>query len=162
MSSITLTKKQESILSKGLTFSLTSGEPDMSQLRWNLDKFHLGLKRHVFFNRDAPVSGDSGALRRSQSSTQLNLSQSQIPSSSVSSSTSMTELTPSHTLNVFENIGPFEHQEWRNPLGFVPKQNPRSLETFINMNETELSKVIFGKNEPENITGKNARPEGQE
>ena len=124
----------------------------MSQLRWDSDKFHLGLKRHVFFNRDAPLSGDSGALRQSQSSSRLNLGNTNIPSSDVASSSSLTQLPSSDTLNVFENIGPFEHHEFKNPSDFEPKQNPRSLETFIDMNEMELSKVIFGKNRPENIT----------
>ncbi len=54
--------------------------------------------------------------------------------------------------DMFKNIGPFEHREFMKPSDFEPKQNPHSLETFIDMNEIQLSEVIFWKNKPENIT----------
>ena len=48
LSYLVLTEDQISILSKGLTFCPTPGDPDMGELSSDLDKFHLRLKRRLF------------------------------------------------------------------------------------------------------------------
>ena len=60
--------------------------------------------------------------------------------------------SPLPQINPFGNIGPFEQKEFKNPSTFEPKLNPRSLETFIDVNKRDLSKIIFEKNKLENIT----------
>ena len=39
------------LLSKGLNFCPTPGEPDRYQLRKDLDKFHVSLRRKIFFDK---------------------------------------------------------------------------------------------------------------
>lgn len=49
LSSLKLSVAQSSLLSKGLSFCPTPGEPDMGVLKEDLDRFHMGLRRKVFF-----------------------------------------------------------------------------------------------------------------
>jgi len=50
LSSHVLTPAQLLLLSKGLNFCPTPGEPDLGQLRENLDSFHTSLRRQSFFS----------------------------------------------------------------------------------------------------------------
>ncbi len=147
LSDVVLTDDQISILSKGLTFCPSPGEPDMGELRGDLDKFQLSLKRHVFFNRE------TAPLRASKSASQLSRSsQSSCTGTTQNNSLTLDKNLPLPLINPFGNIGPFEHREFKKPSNFEPKQNPHSLETFIDVNEWDLSKTIFEKNKPENVT----------
>ncbi len=123
----------------------------MSELRQDLDKFHLRLKRHVYLNRDPVVTDVGTKVGRSQSF--CNVSQSQGSTLGPRTSESLTQVSDLHNIDadMFKNLGPFEHREFTKPSDFEPKQNPQSLETFIDMNEIQLSKVISRKNKPQNI-----------
>ena len=66
LSSLTLTQDMHSLLSKGLNFCPTPGEPDTNVLRHDLDKFHVSLKRTLFFEKfpiinpmDTSITNDS-------------------------------------------------------------------------------------------------------
>ena len=48
LSSIPLTSDQRSVLSKGLSFCPTPGEPDKGTLREDMDRFHRDLRREAF------------------------------------------------------------------------------------------------------------------
>ncbi|XP_064633637.1 uncharacterized protein LOC135491594 [Lineus longissimus] len=56
LSDVTLTPSQTSLLSKGLNFCPTPGEPDFGELFKDLDKFHVSLRRRAFFHSDDPDS----------------------------------------------------------------------------------------------------------
>ncbi|XP_064621108.1 uncharacterized protein LOC135483965 [Lineus longissimus] len=45
---------QETLLSKGLNFCPTPGEPDFGELFKDLDKFHVSLRRRAFFHENNP------------------------------------------------------------------------------------------------------------
>ena len=51
LSSFQLTPAMTSLLSKGLNFCPTPGEPNVHDIRRDLDKFHVSLKRNHFFSR---------------------------------------------------------------------------------------------------------------
>ena len=46
-----LTESQKEILNKGLKFCPTPGEPQMGDLRKDLDKYHRSLRTHCFFSK---------------------------------------------------------------------------------------------------------------
>jgi hypothetical protein len=52
LSSIQLTEPMINLLSKGLNFCPTPGEPDVYQLRQDMDRFHLSLKRKLFLKEN--------------------------------------------------------------------------------------------------------------
>ena len=91
LSDIDLTEAQLSILSKGLTFCPTPGELEMSELRQDLDKFHLRLKHHVYFNRDPVVPDNNAKVELSQSF--CNVSQSQDSTLGPKASESLTQMS---------------------------------------------------------------------
>jgi hypothetical protein len=101
-----------SLLSKGLNFCPTPGEPDISTLKQDLDTFHTSLRRAMFFNR------------RVDSNTSLDLS------------------TMSNQLNntIPDDDGPFDHQKFRNPSKWAPK-GPIQLESMIVFNNNALSTI---------------------
>ena len=49
LSSLNLSQPQLSLLSRGLSFCPTPGEPDLGVLKEDLDRFHMGLRRKAFF-----------------------------------------------------------------------------------------------------------------
>ena len=51
ISDITLSETELSLLSQGLNFCPTPGEPDFSEVKQDLDKFHTSLRRKDFFIR---------------------------------------------------------------------------------------------------------------
>ena len=110
LSSFQLTPAMISLLSKGLNFCPTPGEPDRYMLRKDLDKFHVNLRRKLFFSRSfdstlplATTLDDS--LLDPQSSNQ---------------------------------VDPFEHFKFKNPSSWCPK-GPPPLETMITVNEHLLN-----------------------
>ena len=87
------------------------------------------------------------SAKEGQSQSFCNVSQSQGATLGPRTSESLTQMLDLHNINadMSNNLGPFEHREFMKPSDFEPKQNPRSLETFIDMNEIHLSTVILGK-----------------
>ena len=53
LSSFQLTPAMISLLSKGLNFCPTPGEPDRYLLRKDLDKFHVSLRGSLFFDKES-------------------------------------------------------------------------------------------------------------
>lgn len=113
LSSLKLSVAQSSLLSKGLSFCPTPGEPDMGVLKEDLDRFHMGLRRKVFFATKRTVN---------------------VEKTDSSSSSSEDELFSQDDENP-----PFKQTEFKlkstwNPLG------PKVLEDFIFLNEECLRK----------------------
>ena len=52
LSSKPLTDTQNSLLSKGLNFCPTPGEPNTGEIRKDFDKFHCSLRRKFFFSKE--------------------------------------------------------------------------------------------------------------
>ena len=111
LSSFQLSTAMISLLSKGLNFCPTPGEPDRSMLRRDLDNFHVKLRRKLFFSRstDSTLTLD----------TTLNDSTPQDPQSAGYS-------------------GPFGHYKFKNPSSWCPK-GPPSLESMVSVNEHFLN-----------------------
>jgi len=110
LSSFQLTPAMISLLAKGLNFCPTPGEPDRYMLRRDLDKFHVTLRRKLFFSRsfDSTLPLDTildDSLLDPQSSNQ---------------------------------VGPFEHFKFKNLSTWCPK-GPPPLETLITVNEHLLN-----------------------
>jgi hypothetical protein len=113
LSNYQLTPHMISLLSKGLNFCPTPGQPEKFQLRQDLDKFHVSLRRKLFFEKRFD-------------STQSDTLQSQttdVPSTS-------------------EEQGPFDHFQFRNRSNWNP-QGAFQLEAFIALNETRLNEYKF-------------------
>jgi len=109
LSSFQLTDAMTSLLSKGLNFCPTPGEPDVHSLRQDLDKFHVSLRRTQFFSKQV---GSTSFL-------------------------DLSNLSPLETTLGSEE-GPFDHYRFHNPSSWCPKA-PIQLESMIMFNETHLS-----------------------
>ena len=108
-SSFQLTPAMTSLLSKGLNFCPTPGEPNVLDLRGDLDKFHVSLRRNQFFSKQV------------------------VSSTLLAPNTTSSLDTP---LDIEE--GPFDHRQFRNPSTWCPK-GPINLESMIIFNEYQLN-----------------------
>ena len=116
LSSVPLSEEQRSVLSKGLSFCPTPGEPDKGVLREDLDRFHRDLRRKAF---SATTQSKSKVINRDSDSDS---------SESELSGESFETLQP-----------PFKHYKFKpksnwNPVG------PKVVEEFIFLNQEELRK----------------------
>ncbi len=133
-----VTGPELSVLRKGLTFCPTPGEPDMGELRRDLDRFHRNLKLKSHFsksqNKDERWSkqlsktGLMGAgtvsLRGSSSSGQISLS----------------------------NFGPFSHPDFTPPSNFILENIPYTIEAFVAVNELQSARTETRSPTRQNIT----------
>jgi len=110
LSSFPLTKPMVSILSKGLNFCPTPGEPNAFELRQDLDKFHVSLRRKQFFSKKIDLDDSTSSI--------LNFSCS--------------------FNSLCRDDGPFNHQKFRNPSKWNPP-GPVNLEAMIVSNEHHLN-----------------------
>jgi len=108
ISDVPLTPAQQSLLSKGLNFCSTPGEPNFGEIRNDLDNFHAKIRRKVYF------ATDKEALSRSHPGT----------------STQGSEVET-------ETDDPFDHKDFKNKTKWSPP-GPRALEAFILSNELGL------------------------
>jgi hypothetical protein len=95
LSSTQLTPNMISLLTKGMNFCPTPGEPDVHLLRQDLDKFHISLRRNQFFSRrvdNTTLDSDDSVILDS---------------------------TPD------EYYGPFDQQQFKNPSKWNPKGPPQ-------------------------------------
>jgi len=113
LSSFHLTEPMLSLLSKGLNFCPTPGEPDAYELRKDLDKFHVNLRRKQFFSKKDDL--DDSII------------------STLDTSISYTSL--------YRADGPFNHQKFSNPSKWNPI-GPVNLEAMIISNEHDLNGYI--------------------
>ena len=113
LSSANLTAPMLSLLSKGLNFCPTPGEPDPYELRQYLDKFHAGLRRKQFFSKKSDLDN--------QSSVEFN--------------------TSSSFTSLYRTDGPFDHPKFKNPSKWNPL-GPPNLESMIIFNEHHLNEYI--------------------
>jgi hypothetical protein len=98
-----------SLLAKGLNFCPAPGEPDVSNLKKDLDKFHVSLRRKLYFSKRAD---------------QTDLDYSTNPSDPGTNSQFIDE--------------PFDHSKFRNPSSWCPPA-PIQLESMIMFNEIHLN-----------------------
>ena len=122
LSSFQLTPAMLSLLSKGLNFCPTPGEPDVHSLREDLDKFHVNLRRTQFFSKQVDPN--------------TTLDQS---SMSLLDTTLETE------------VGAFDHYRFRNPSKWCPKA-PIYLESMIMFNENHLNEYTPRAPGSQNLT----------
>jgi hypothetical protein len=108
LSSISLTPAMITLLSKGMNFCPTPGEPDVHLLKQDLDKFHISLRRNYIFSK------------RVDSTTTLDIDTTSILNSSSD-----------------DDSGPFDQPKFRNPSKWNPK-GPPYLEAMILLNEAKL------------------------
>ena len=121
LSSFQLTTPMIELLSKGLNFCPTPGEPERFQLRQDLDKFHVSLRRKLMFKSfaDAALLGNNTLT---------------LPDENFSS----------------EESSPFDHYKFKNASNWNPPA-PFQLETFITLNESRLNEYKFPSNSPSNL-----------
>jgi hypothetical protein len=112
-----------SLLSKGLNFCPTPGEPDIHNLKQDLDTFHTSLRRNLFFNRrvDSNTSLDQSIMSQLQETTFL------------------------------DEGGPFDHHQFKNPSKWSPK-GPIQLEAMITINTNQLSHITPRAPGQQNLT----------
>ena len=110
LSSLQLTPAMLSLLSKGLNFCPTPGEPDVHLLRRDLDKFHVSLRRKLFFSKKVGTTDqlDSSTIHF-------------IPD------------TPQEDQGT-----PFGNTQFKNPSSWCPP-GPPNLEAMIAFNEAHLN-----------------------
>ena len=122
LSSFQLTTPMIDLLSKGLNFCPTPGQPEKFQLRQDLDKFHVSLRRKLVFNKyvDSAQQG---------------------PQSSV--------IIPDED-SLSEETGPFDHFKFKNPSTWNPTA-PFQLEAFITFNESKLNELTFPSDSTPNL-----------
>jgi peptide-methionine (R)-S-oxide reductase len=124
LSSYQLTPSMIDLLSKGLNFCPTPGAPERFQLRQDLDKFHVSLRRKLFFEKRSD-------------STLLDQSSPTLPDDDSSS----------------EEGEPFDHFKFKNPSKWNPP-GPFHLETFIALNENKLNEYQFPDPSPSNLVSR--------
>ena len=122
LSSLQLTPAMISVLSKGLNFCPTPGEPDVYQLRLDLDSFHVNLKRKLFFAKHSDTDSQSTLNMSTLSSTQVE-----------------------------DMGGPFNHQKFKNPSSWCPIA-PTNLEAMIAFNEHNLNEYTPQASSSHNLT----------
>ena len=122
ISDVPLTPAQQSLLSKGLNFCPTPGEPNFGEIRNDLDNFHAKIRRKVYF------ATDKEALSRSHPGT----------------STQGSEVET-------ETDDPFDHKDFKNKTKWSPP-GPRALEAFILSNELGLAKSPSRSPNSHNLT----------
>jgi len=110
LSSFQLSRHMLSVLSKGLNFCPTPGEPNMYELRKDLDKFHVSLRRKQFFSKKTDLDD---------------------------STTSIFNTSLSYT-SLYSVDEPFSHQKFKNPSSWNPA-GPANLEAMIISNEHSLN-----------------------
>ena len=114
LSDYVLSKSELSLLERGLSFCPTPGEPDMGQLRRDLDTFHRNLRIKTFFD---PTKGDmKGDLGTQNAGNNDNTSEFD------------TLIRNSKVLK--------PNRQWAPPMG------PLHLESFILNNERDLNKTF--------------------
>ena len=111
-----LTPAQYKVLSRGLKFCPNPGQPDLSTYQADLDKFHLRLKRFLYFlkpkrSTDVDQHDRTAQIGRSQTNVDRNITRSDEP---------------------------FQHRKFKNPSAWVPPPNA-SLEFFISKNNLDLA-----------------------
>ena len=121
LSNFQLTPPMIELLSKGLNFCPTPGEPERLHLRQDLDKFHVSLRRKLIFSK----IDDSAQL-------DLNI-----------------QSTLDEQLSSNEGL-PFDNYQFRNPSTWNPTA-PFQLETFITLNESRLNEYHFPSDPPSNL-----------
>ena len=110
ISGIILSETEISLLSRGLNFCPTPGEPDFSEVKQDLDKFHTSLRRMAFFSSLPPGEDQPDP------------------------DTDLIDLW------LGPDDPPFDDQKFKLQSYFSPI-GPKCLETFIEANERDLSKV---------------------
>ena len=121
LSSFQLTPHMIDLLSKGLNFCPTPGEPERFQLRQDLDKFHVSLRRKLVFTKTADSAPSGNSILQ----------------------------TPEDNLSPEEGL-PFDHFKFRNPSNWNPSA-PFQLESFITLNESRLNEYKFPSVSPSNL-----------
>lgn len=125
------------VLSLGKGFCPTPGEPDMGEIRRDLDKFHNNCRKSLFFSKETPGVKSSDYT------------------SPPSISLSTPNLTPPPpTPRVVEGFTKKLLQEkfFRKPSTWVPPRGPPNFETFAMLNELAIGKEpIRAPNNP-NLT----------
>ena len=118
LSDYSLTIPECNLLEKGLNFCPTPGEPNMGDLRRDLDSFHRNLRIRTFFD------SDSHSVRNSSSAPSLTnpIAEPRLPSRIEREINKSKVLKPS--------------KKWEPPVG------PLHLESFILANEMDLNKTI--------------------
>ena len=114
LSSFQLTPEMISVLSKGLNFCPMPGEPNRHELRQDLDKFHVSLRRKQFFDKCLGTS------------TQLDT----------------TDTTLLHNTSSEDLDEPFGITKFSNPSTWCPL-GPPNLETMLTLNEVNLNTILL-------------------
>ena len=110
LSSFQLTPDMTTLLSKGLNFCPMPGEPDRYELRRDLDKFHVSLRRKLFFDK---CPGPTNTLDTTD--------------------TTLLQNTSSEDLDA-----PFSDNKFKNPSTWCPP-GTQNLESMIMINEMQLN-----------------------
>lgn len=111
LSDFQLTEAQTSLLNKGLNFCPTPGEPNFGDIRTDLDKLHLNLRRtQVFLQPNLDIDLTQG------------------------STTTLSDPPKDY----HNSDSPFKHYKFQNPSKWHPP-GPPSLEAMIMLNEAQLS-----------------------
>ncbi len=124
LSDTELQPHQISLLEKGLTFCPTPGEPDMADLKRDLDTFHRNVKLRAHFGKK---------VEKSQAwSRQISMS------SSLDShiESSLIEEPLGDAI-----LGPFDHRLFKDKSTWILENTPTMIDSLISVNELNLAKT---------------------
>ena len=116
-----ITDAQQKLLSRGLKFCPTPGEPDVNTYQTDLDQFHLRIERYIHFFRQK----NPNVTRNTNVATQSQVNASQVDH-----------------LSQTINDDPFHHQSFKKPSAWVPPPKA-AFEAFISKNKLDLAESII-------------------
>ena len=139
LSDFSLEPHHVSLLKRGLTFCPTPGEPDMADLKRDLDAFHRNVKLLSHFGKKIEKA-DAWSSQLSQKH--------KIETCTESDGNSNTD-QPSRAI-----LGPFGHYQFKNKSTWVPENTPMMIDCLISVDELCLAKTKIKAPLKQNLTKK--------
>ena len=166
LSDFPLNDDHKSLLSLGLSFCPTPGEPDMGDIKKDLDRLHWKLRLKSAFEK-TKYSLQAARLPDSSSSQTLSSTQSSIAptrSRRCKASTSASQAKQPDNVNdritiekhpsLVRYVNGFKHPDFKqkSKWGKDPANPPDALVAFIMANELDLARVKVKNSSPQNLT----------
>ncbi len=127
LSSFQLNRHHISLLSKGLSFCPTPGEPDLGELRRDLDEFHRNVLLKSHFEKDIPKA----AAWKEKTTGSTN---------------------PPDKVTSKAQLGPFSHRKFTKKSLFKPDNPKGAVEAMISCNELHFSSIETHSPLKQNLT----------
>lgn len=142
LSSRSISQDELEILSLGKGFCPTPGEPNMGEIKSDLDRLHTKCRTKLFFDKlDAASQSRPNPLRPSFSSPAIPTTSDPAPTESGGKN-----ITGGFSANLFKE------KIFRKTTKWIPPRGPPTFETFAILNEIALSKTSIKAPANRNLT----------